>query len=168
MIKYCIDTNAILDLCYRYYPSSIFSNVWDMLEGNVLSKQIKIIIPQHIHEEVYGRVALMNYDRGILDDFFSKLKVDIIAKKDYETDLVELQAELLDITPLNSSISKNADDLSNICVARNELATIITAEQSSSLNITDERYNRLKIPDTCRHYNLGCQNWIPLFEYIGV
>ncbi|MBE0446380.1 DUF4411 family protein, partial [Psychrobacter sp. FME5] len=43
MIKYCIDTNAILDLCYRYYPSSIFSNIWDMLEGCVLSRQIKII-----------------------------------------------------------------------------------------------------------------------------
>lgn len=168
MIKYCIDTNAILDLCYRYYPSSIFSNIWDVLEGNVLSRQIKIIISQHIHEEVLGRVILMNYDKKILDDFLKKFKVDIISKEDYETDLAQLQAELLDITSLNSSISKNADDLSNICVARKESATIITAEQRSPLNITDKGYNRLKIPDTCRHYQLDCQNWVPLFEYIGV
>lgn len=79
MIKYCIDTNAILDLCYRYYPSSIFSNIWDVLEGNVLSRQIKIIISQHIHEEVLGRVTLMNYDKKILDDFLKNFKVDIIS-----------------------------------------------------------------------------------------
>lgn len=168
MIKYCIDTNAILDLCYRYYPSSIFSNIWNMLEGCVLSRQIKIIISQHIHEEVYDRAALMEYDTSILDDFLSKFQVDVIHKREYEIELSHLQAELLSITPLKGSISKNTDDLSNICVAQKEVATIITAEQSSSLNITDKAYQRLKIPDTCRHYKLGCQNWIPVFQYIGI
>lgn len=168
MIKYCIDTNAILDLCYRYYPSSIFSNIWDMLESSVLSRQIKIIISQHIHEEVYDRATLMSYDKTILDNFLRKFQVDIISKKEYEEELAQLQAELLNITPLKSSIAKNTDDLSNICVAQKESATIITAEQGSPLNITDKQYKRLKIPDTCRHYKLGCQNWIPMFEYIGV
>lgn len=168
MIKYCIDTNAILDLCYRYYPPSIFKNVWNDLEASVLSRHIGFLISEHIYEEVNNKVILMQYDAAILSQFVQTFNVSIIPKKDYKKDLSDLQAELLDITKLSSSISRNEDDLSNICVAKNENATVITAEQGSQLKITDSSYKRLKIPDTCEHYNIKCQNWLPLFKYIGL
>lgn len=168
MIKYCVDTNAILDLCYRYYPPSIFGDLWVKIEGSVLSRQIQLMISQHIYEEVIKNIKRMQYDRQIFDNFIEKFNVEVVSKETYEVELAQLQAELLEITSLRSSIAKNADDLSNICVAKLRLATIITAEQGSNLDITDKSYNRLKIPDTCRYYKIKCHNWLPLFDYIGV
>ncbi|PNK59508.1 DUF4411 family protein [Psychrobacter sp. FDAARGOS_221] len=168
MIKYCIDTNAILDLCYRYYPPSIFKNVWDDLEASILSRHICFLISEHIYEEVKDKIILMKYDESIFTQFMEEFNVSKIYKKDYKIDLIQIQAELLNITQLNSSISRNEDDLSNICVAKNENATVITAEQGSQLKITDPNYKRLKIPDTCEHYSVKCQNWISLFQYIGL
>jgi|26BtaG_2_1085354.scaffolds.fasta_scaffold01067_7 hypothetical protein len=168
MIKYCVDTNAILDLCYRYYPPALFSELWERIESSILSRQITLVISQHIHDEVIERITLMDYDPQVFESFLSKFKVVTVAKTTYEIELAQLQAELLDITPLSSSIAKNADDLSNICVAKLNSATIITAEQGSQLSITDKSYNRLKIPDTCQHYNIHCHNWLPLFIYIGL
>lgn len=168
MIKYCIDTNAILDLCYRYYPPSIFKNVWNDLEASVLSRHIGFLISEHIYEEVKKKIILMEYDEAIFTQFMEDFNVCTIDKEDYKIDLIQIQAELSDITKLSSSISRNEDDLSNICVAKNENATVITAEQGSQLKITDSSYKRLKIPDTCEHYKLECQNWIPLFKYIGL
>lgn len=168
MIKYCVDTNAILDLCYRYYPPSLFSALWESIESSILSRQIALVISQHIHDEVIDRVTVMDYDPQVFEDFLIKFKVVTVTKATYDIELAQLQAELLDITSLRSSIAKNADDLSNICVAKLNSATIITAEQGSQLSITDKGYNRLKIPDTCKHYNIDCHNWLPLFIYIGL
>lgn len=110
----------------------------------------------------------MEYDEAIFTQFMEDFNVCTISKKYYKIHLIQIQAELLSITNLNKSISNNEDDLSNICVAKNENATVITAEQGSQLKITDPSYNRLKIPDTCKHYSVECQNWISLFQYIGL
>ena len=168
MKNYCLDTNAIFDFCYRYYPKYLFLPIWEQLQSFVLSKQIRFIISEHIHTEIYFKATQLTYDTAVLDTFIQELNITIIHKTDYENELTNISTDLANITHLRATtINKNADDLSNICIAKQCQATVITAEQGNpTSNITDPTYTRLKIPDTCRHYRIPCENWLSIFEFI--
>lgn len=169
MITYCIDTNAILDICYRYYPKSLFSPVWNNLQGAVLSGQIQLIISEHIYKEVYDQAQFFRYDPALLDEFLELFNIKPIQQATYAQALADVSKELAEITPLTAgTVANNEEDLSNICVAKLHNATIITAEQGSKLAITDPKYNRLKIPDTCQYYKVKCDNWLAVFVFIGL
>lgn len=48
----CVDTNALLDICYRYYPNDSFTGLWDGLESAVIAGQVRFIQSEHINKEV--------------------------------------------------------------------------------------------------------------------
>lgn len=169
MITYCIDTNAILDMCYRYYPRSLFSPVWDNLQGAVLSGQIQLLISEHIHNEVYEQAQFFRYDPAPLNEFIDLFNIKPVQHALYAKDLADTSKELAKVTPLKPpTIAKDSHDLSNICVAKLYNATVITAEQGSKIAITDPKYNRLKIPDTCQYYKVNCENWLAVFNFVGL
>nr|WP_313378955.1 DUF4411 family protein [Moraxella sp.] len=169
MMTYVVDTNSILDLCYRYYPKSLFTPVWDSLQSAVIAGHVRFVITQHIHSEIYRKAQTMRFNTAKLDEFRDMLKVDTVSTDQYSNALSDILAELTDLTDIKpETLVKNSDDLSNICVALSMKATVITAEQSSGKAITQPDYKRLKIPDTCQYYQVDCGNWIPLFEFIGL
>lgn len=169
MMTYVVDTNAILDLCYRYYPKSLFTPIWDSLQSAVIAGHVRFVITQHIHNEIYRKAQTLRFNAARLDEFRDLLKVDTVATDQYSNALSDILAELIDLTDIKpETLVKNSDDLSNICVALSKKATVITAEQSSGKAITQPDYKRLKILNTCPYYQFDCGNWVPLFEFIGL
>lgn len=53
----CVDTNALLDICYRYYPNDSFTGLWDGLESAVIAGQVRFIQSEHINKEVERKLA---------------------------------------------------------------------------------------------------------------
>lgn len=48
MKVFCLDTNSILDFCYRFYPQEIFGHLWELMHAAILARQIKFVITEHI------------------------------------------------------------------------------------------------------------------------
>lgn len=172
MKTFCIDTNAILDLCYRNYPKDIFANIWDSLEGSVLANQIKIVITEHIQQEMLMQIQSRGYDKSVFDEFIDKFNVEVIEASSYKQALSELQTDLLDMGNFKgASINKNANDFSNIMAIQmvpSGNGAVITGEQGIGKSISDKSYGkRIKLPDVCDYCNIECSNWLIVFRHIG-
>lgn len=167
MITFCLDTNSILDFCYRSYPRSMFPSVWDYVDASVLASQIKFVLSTHIHDEIITQINFRNYDPKVFDKFKSLFKVVVIPIAEYEQHLALIKSKLISITHFKANtIEKNENDLTNLCVAQIYNATVITSEQGSNRSITDNKYRALKIPDTCHYYGIPCDNWLAVFKHI--
>lgn len=163
----CLDTNAILDICYRFYPQSIFGNLWQALDAAVLARQIKFVITRHIYDEIIAQITRMGYDDTIFNDFLTNFGVQII--DDYALELSQLKASLMTNTTIAPHKLGNLDnDLSNICVSKKYGYTVLTSEQGFRSNIaTATNIRNLKIPDICHHYQVACGDWLTVFHTIG-
>lgn len=172
----CVDTNALLDICYRYYPTDSFTGLWDGLESAVMADQIHFIQSEHINKEVEGKLVQFDYPRNNYDDFMSRFKVVIIKNIDYAQALINLKGDLASnvpfITKKQGIFLDNLDeDLSNISVASVKNAKVITSEQGFNKDITNPELSKktqLKIPDVCRYKNVPCSNWLEVFTHLGM
>ncbi|MFB6349448.1 DUF4411 family protein [Moraxella sp. ZJ142] len=164
----CLDTNSILDFCYRYYPQAMFGSLWESLDAAILANQIKFVIAQHIYTETTDKISYMGYDRTVFDAFLAAFRVQIIGG--YDADLSALKADLMSITTAITAqrLSHLDNDLSSICVSRTHGCTVITSEQGFNNDIaTATNIRNLKIPDICRHFNISCGSWLIIFKTIG-
>ncbi len=172
MKTYIIDTNAIFDFCYRYYPKKYFSTLWELIETYVISRQIKLIITEHIYDEIQEKIVDFNYDKTIFEDFCQRFKLEVIPLNSYKQQLAELKKDIYEVSYklTDKKLDEVEDDLSNTCVAQvlKGHTSVITSEQGLNKDIDKRNYgDRLKIPDTCRFSNVECGNWLNVFNYIG-
>ena len=170
MKNYCIDTNAILDICYRYYPKNYFPKIWESISLAVIARQIKFFITHHIYEEALGKIQQFGYDETVFNEFLQDFQINIIALDKYEQELALLKADIANANPnlvkLKALIGKD-QDLSNTCVMRDK-GVVITCEQGLNINLDSPKCGKnFKIPDTCRYFNVPCETWLPLLSYIG-
>lgn len=169
----CVDTNAVLDICYRYYANDSFKNLWEGLESAVIADQVRFIQSEHINKEILGKLIKFNYPKNNYDDFMSRLKVDIVKSSDYAQAQLSLKSDLAINIPsiANKPVSflDNLDeDLSNISLASIRNAKVITSEQGFNKDITKTKNARLKIPDVCHYKNISCSNWLEVFRHLGM
>lgn len=172
----CVDTNALLDICYRYYPNDSFAGLWDGLESAVIAGQVRFIQSEHINKEVEGKLTQFGYPRNNYDDFIRRLKVDVIRNSDYAQALISLKGDLASNVPFISKkqetfLDNLDEDLSNISVASIKNAKVITSEQGFNKDITNpvlSKKTQLKIPDVCRYKNIPCSNWLDVFTHLGM
>jgi hypothetical protein len=172
----CVDTNALLDICYRYYPNDSFTGLWDGLESAVIAGQVRFIQSEHINKEVERKLAQFDYSRNKYDDFMRRLKVDVIRNSDYAQALISLKGDLASNVPFiarkQGTFLDNLDeDLSNISVASIKNAKVITSEQGFNTDITNpvlRKSTQLKIPDVCRYKHIPCSNWLDVFTHLGM
>lgn len=168
MRVYCLDTNAMLDLCYRVYPKHIFINLWEVLPRMVLLHQISFVVSCDIDAEVRNKITLFGYDMAVFDNFMTDCRIQVT--DEYQAQLAQLKADLAQSTsiPNPRTLDRLNNDLSNVCVGLLQRAMVITSEQGFNRSLSQvTRVNELKIPDTCRHFGVECGNWLPLFEHIG-
>lgn len=168
MKSYCVDTNAILDLCYRYYPKTTFANVWQALEQAITARQIKLYISQHIYDEVQAKIIQFGYDKNTFDVFLGEFNITIIPLKEYEQQLAQLKADIVSANPkLIKGLSNKDQDLSNICAIMKK-GGVITSEQGLNVKLNSPNFpTNFKIPDVANYFKVECQNWLPVLEYIG-
>lgn len=116
MKVFCLDTNAILDFCYRFYPQYIFNDLWESMDAAIIARQIKFVITKDIYTEVILQIKKADYDPSVFDNFKTKFCVQII--DDYDAELAQLKVRLMQIAknfpPAKLNLLHN--DLSNICV----------------------------------------------------
>lgn len=168
MKNYCIDTNAILDLCYRYYPKTTFSHVWQSLEQAIIARQIKFYITEHIYKEVQDKIIKFNYDKILFDEFLTEFNITLIPLKEYDQQLAQLKADIASANPkLVKGLSNKDQDLSNICVMINK-GEVITSEQGFNIALNHPSFpTSFKIPDVANYFKVQCRNWLPVLHYIG-
>ena len=172
----CIDTNALLDICYRYYPSGTFKKLWSDLEDAVVANQVRFIQSEHINKEIEAKLIQFKYPRNNYDDFMSRFRVDVIGISDYAQAQLSLKGDLASnipfITKKPGSFLDNLDeDLSNISLAALKNAKVITSEQGFNRDITSpalSKTTQLKIPDVCKYKNIPCSNWLEVFSHLGM
>ncbi|OOS03250.1 protein of unknown function [Moraxella cuniculi DSM 21768] len=168
MKVFCLDTNAILDFCYRFYPPDIFIALWELVDAAIIAKQIKFVITKNIYAEIIAQIQKANYDLSVFDGFMTRFCVQII--DDYDVEMAQLKARLMGIAksfPPNKFDLLN-NDLSNICIHSQYRSTVITSEQGFNKCISKATNPReLKIPDICRHLGIECGNWLLVFHDIG-
>ena len=169
MKTYCLDTNAILDVCYRFYPKATFTTLWESINNAIMARQIKFIITEHIYIEITNKINLMQYDMAVFDEFMMYFNVSMIKLGEYEEKLAQLKAELMGETSISPEhLNKLDNDLFSICTSILQDSTVITSEQGFNNNIsTAKNIRNLKIPDVCRHCQRDCGNWLIVIEHIG-
>ena len=178
MIRVCLDTNAIIDICYRYYPIEIFKTIWDSLLNSISAGLITFVVSEDIRQEIYGRVALFDgYSPIVLDDFFKSFSIEVIRKTTYQTQLLSLQNQMIEELPFfqNMKVERRlkkvngiSNDLSNIAVAISKNACVLTSEQGFNKDISKELVGDIKIPDTCKYKSIICYTWLDLFNHLGI
>lgn len=167
---YCLDTNAILDLCYRFYPKYIFSTLWENISNAIIARQIKFIITQHIQTEITAKISQMRYDMAVFEEFMAYFNVSVVECNEYEANLAQIKATLMQKTSIRPADALNNldNDLSSVCISILQKSTAITSEQGFNHNIAmATNIRNLKIPDVCRHFQVDCGNWLIVFNHIG-
>lgn len=170
----CVDTNAMLDFCYRYYHNEQFPTLWDALEEAVFAKQIQFIITKHIEEEIQGKITQFNYDVKLFGEFKSRFNLSTLREELYDITLLEIKEKLVTNVPIYQySDPKKIDnieaDLSNISAVLKRNGFVLTSEQGFNTDITKlGKKRQLKIPDTCRYFNVECYHWIDIFNSLGI
>lgn len=172
MKTYCLDTNAILDFCYRYYPPELFANLWEQVESAVVAKQVQFISTEHINKEVRDKISAFGLDISVFDDFSQQLALSCLSIDTYEYTLLEIKADLVKTVPAYKGKPQKIDkidaDLSNIAAVKNRGGAVLTSEQGIAADISTLNRAVLKIPDVCQHYEIECSNWVGVFTFLGV
>ena len=64
-MKISLDTNAVLDFCYRTYPEDVFPQLWGVLHSFKLANTVKFFICDSILSEIEQKISDYNYDEDI-------------------------------------------------------------------------------------------------------
>lgn len=170
MKTFCLDTNVILDFCYRYYPKNRFETLWTTIHTCVSSGLIRLVISEHIKIEVKNQIKSFGYDEQIFENFFDSFKVQQITIEQYQNELFNFSTDIQNHFPQIKKVDEN--DFSNMAVIKflGNSGIIITAEQGQIVNLDnpDYKFGRLKLPDVCNYYQIDCGNWLKLFNFIGL
>lgn len=95
MLRICVDTNAILDLCYRYYPCKKFPWIWDGLKVCKSSGSIGFFICASVEDEVIEQISRFGYEAVEYENFKDAFRPLVVnpdihgqATSDFKNDLL--------------------------------------------------------------------------------
>lgn len=175
MLKISLDTNAVLDLCYRTYPQHIFPNLWESLLAQKSANFIRFYICQSALDEVTQKITDYGYNTDTINNFLSSFNVEVITPDAHGDSTLELKRQLLGFPASMSSYHVTKDnyaDLDIISLAHSWQGgvCVLTCEQKAPvINWDNKKHDRLlKVPNICEKLNITCGNWVFLFEEIGI
>jgi hypothetical protein len=144
---YCIDTNALIDLWRRFYPSDIFPSLWKDLEDLILKDCL--IAPHEVLNE------LEKWDDGLLK--WAKNHKRMF--KDLDYDQMQQVGKILKDFPNLVDPNKTTPDADPFVIglAISKDWTVVTSEKPST-------GGRPKIPDVCKKYNMKCISLLEFFR----
>lgn len=174
MKKISLDTNAVLDFCYRFYGNEIFTKLWEDLSDRVISKQICFYIVPSIKEEIEEQIVKQQLEPQYFADFIDKYKVLFPKTDEFGSSTISLKEHLLNFAAAIKShhVTKdNYGDADIVSFARyqGKDAIVLTSETSFKLlNWDNPSHNHnIKVPNLCDLFQVDCMNWYSLFNYLG-
>lgn len=171
MYKISLDTNAMLDLCYRFYPKSIFENVWSCLLIQMQQQHFAFYLSSTNKDECIKKIEQFDYDQVIFDDFINTMKVQVIERDDFGDSVIYIQKTLRLHPNFSTSIHANQpeEDVDMIALARHIKGTALTSERGfGKQNNAKQSKSRPKIPDICELVNINCMDWVAFFRHLGM
>lgn len=173
-IKISLDTNAVLDFCYRFYPKILFNALWADLDRYVQAKTIEFHISESVKAELIGKVEDYEFDKAVLQCFLDQFSVIEQKRDDFGDAVLSIQNKLL--TYEFSKKSKQATsphaDIDVISLASKLGGLAITSEQgfgnkfNPDINVHKDR--GVKIPDVAKLLNIECGNWVYFLNKLGI
>lgn len=174
MIYLSLDTNAILDLCYRVYPEQTFPGLWELLDDLTLTTTTKFCICSSILEETRSKCLVFEFDENILNDFITRFRVIIIDRDEVGSSILNIRKKLLDYSFAATSTHaiKDEPDVDLIATAQkyNTSGFVITGEIGfigadwDTFKATARRKEQIKIPDICALVGVTSYSWLKLFQ----
>ncbi|MFZ7791446.1 DUF4411 family protein [Acinetobacter lwoffii] len=174
MIYLSLDTNAILDFCFRAYPELTFPKLWELLEELTLTSTIKLCVCSSILEETRSKCLAFEYDENILDEFLIRFRVIVIDRDEVGSRILNIRAKLLSYAFAQTSAhaTKDEPDVDLIATAQkyNANGHVITGEIGfigadwDAFTAKARRKEQIKVPDICALINVNCSSWLNLFQ----
>lgn len=171
MLKISLDTNAVLDLCYRFYPEAIFTNLWSYLLIQMQQHQISFYLSSTNKDECLAKITDFIFDKNIFDEFINKLKVQVVARDDFGDSVIHIQKILRQHAHFAKSAhaTKDQEDVDMIALARHIQGAALTSERGFGKASYEHRPQpRPKIPDICEVTNINCIDWVSFFKQLGM
>lgn len=174
MIYLSLDTNAILDFCYRIYPELTFPRLWEMMDELTLTTTIKFCICSSILDETRSKLETFAFDENILDEFLVRFRVTVIDRDDVGSSIINIRTKLLGYSFATTSAhaTKDEPDVDLIATAQKYKTNgyVITGEIGfigadwDAFTTKSRRKEQIKIPDICALINVNCYSWLNLFQ----
>lgn len=95
MKKISLDTNAVLDFCYRFYGNKIFTKLWEDLEASVIAKQICFYITPSILEKIKIYIEQHELAEDNFNNFIDIYNVQFPKTDDFGSSTIALKTLLL-------------------------------------------------------------------------
>ena len=174
MIYLSLDTNAILDLCYRVYPEQTFPRLWEMLDELILTRAAKFCVCSSILEETRTKCSFFEFDESTLNDFLARFSVMMIDRDDVGNGILNIRTKLFDYPFAVTSVhaTKDEPDVDLIATAQKYKTNgfVITGEIGfigadwDAFSARARRKEQIKIPDICALMNVQSYSWLKLFQ----
>jgi rRNA-processing protein FCF1 len=151
-VRYCLDTNVLIEAWNKYYSPRFCKMYWDIL--NELGFQNKIFIPKAVADEI-------NRSEDELAKWLKSSNIRII---EADAEVTVCLQKIYSSNPSHAFLVDNKKyrslaDPWIIAHAIKENACVVTKEEK----ITATKENRIKIPNVCE--NMGVR-WIDDFRLI--
>ena len=177
MIYLSLDTNALLDMCFRVYPEQTFPKLWEMLDDLTLTTTIKFCACSSILEETRSKCAFFAFDENILDSFLTRFRVIIIDRDEVGSRILNIRTKLLayPFAAGSAHATKDEPDVDLIATAQkyNTSGFVITGEIGfigadwDAFNARARRKEQIKIPDICQFFLFNF-SFINLEDFVAV
>lgn len=174
MIKISLDTNAVLDFCYRSHPEHVFPTLWQLLQSAVMAGQCRFYMCSTAYAEIVSQISAFNFDQTYFDTFTRILKVEVISRDDVGNQINAIRESLTQYDFARSSDYAVRDnvDVDVMATALMFKGHVVTCEYANLAfnwkSYTGKPRTKLKIPEVCDLMQVVCSNWIPVFEQLGV
>jgi predicted DNA-binding protein (UPF0278 family) len=173
-IKISLDTNAVLDFCYRFYPKALFNSLWSELDQFVQTKNIEFYISDSVKAELLDKVEDYKFDMILLDCFFNQFGVIEQKRDDFGDAVLSIQSKLLkyEFSKKTKQATSPHADIDVISLASKIGGLAITSEQGFGAkfnpNINVHKDRGVKIPDVAKLLNIECGNWVYFLNKLGI
>lgn len=175
MMRICIDTNAILDLCYRYYPNEKFPWIWDGLKVCKSSGSIGFFICASVEDETLEQISRFGYNEEEYEHFLDLFRPLIINPDEHGQTTTDFKNELLTYPIAKSSphvLEDNYADLDIVSLGKHYCSEgyVLTSEQKTP-NINWDRPNAhkgIKVPNLAEKFGVKCGSWINLINELDI
>ncbi len=156
-IKYCLDTNILIQAWQKYYSPKFCPEYWQVL--NQLGYSGQIFIPEEVRDEI------LKTDDD-LAKWIKQCQIPIIKTNQTVT---ENLTQIYAANPLHKFLVDNtkARSLADpwvIAHAITENATVVTQE----IKVTAVSSKRIKIPNVCENMNVRCINDFKMIDELNI
>lgn len=158
-LKYCLDSNVLIQAWQKYYSPEICPEYWDLL--NEFGKDDKLFIPATVHEEITRTD----------DDLSAWLNTSSIPVREITENVTKCINRIYAANPNHKFLVDNVKGRSLadpwvIAHAIDENAIVVTKEEK--ITAANKKKNKIRIPDVCDNMKVTWMNDFQLIRELGI